>query len=380
VTRRALGAATAAALLCLPLTAGAQDQPLALRPARVVVSPERAPLEGATLLLQGGKVAAVGVDLELPEGTRVVDLPRVWAVAGFVDASTEATLTGEVDEVTSAIQADVSTRHGLDFAHRDLAAARAAGVTTALVVPGERNLVGGEATLIKTTGAIWRLGGGAPVKLALGSEVLLEGRSPTSRVGAVDALRRCLAGIDRQGDDVLAQLARGERVALWRVGSALDARTALELGEHHGLALLLQLAPEVEAHDLGRLPLDGRPVLVGPYGHGTPAARLRTPAAVASRGGRPIFASGAPATPPAGLRLTACLAVHHGLDAALALDALTRAPAAALGIGERVGTLEPGKDADVVLLDGPPLDLRSRVVAVYVGGQPAFARPPEERP
>ncbi len=365
--------AVAGAAVAGPATA----QPVALRPGKVVVAPDQPPLQGVTVLLADGKIAAVGRDVDLPEGTRVIDAPRAWAVAAFVDASCALSLVGDRDEVTDPFALDVSPRAGLDPDHPDFAAARAAGVATAVVLPGERNLVGGQGVVVKTTGAVWRPEGGAPLKLSLGPDALVPGRPPTSRAGAVAALRERIAAAHAQLDapDPFSRFARGATPAVWAVASGLDVDTAIELSDRFGLRALLHVDPGTPTWDLRGRALQGRTVAFGPFVHGSAPETLTGPAAAAAAGARVALVSGAPLQPAAGLRLTACLAVAHGLEPRAALDAITRAPAQALGLGDRVGTLEAGKEADVVLLDGPPLALTSKVLALYVGGRRAFTRP-----
>ena len=81
------------------------------------------------------------------------------------------------------------------------------------------------------------------------------------------------------------------------------------------------------------------------------------------------------AQPISDLRLTAALAVHAGLPAPKALFALTQGGADALGVGAQVGSLEKGKQGDLVVLSGPPLDLGSRVLELYVAGRRVYRRP-----
>ncbi len=379
-------AALAGSLLLLA-AAPAAAQTVVLRPGKVVVAPDRAPLERAALVLADGKIAAVGEAASVPEGARVIELPGAWAVAGFVDASCALSLVGDRDEVAEAIQPDVTVRPGVNPRHRDFAEARAAGVTTALIVPGDRALFGGEGALVKTTGEAWEPAAGAPVKLALGPAALVPGRAPTSRQGAVSLLRRAIAAAHApdpaaaEQHHALGRFARGAVPGVWSLGSGLDLETAAELIDAFGLRALLRVVPELTVDELRGRPLAGRTLAFGPYRHGaTTPDQLAAPAFAAAAGARVAFVSEAPATPAAGLRLSACLAAAHGLDPAAALAGLTVVPAEALGIAEQVGTLEVGKDADVVLFDGPPLALTSRVLAVYVGGRAVFVRAEEERP
>ena len=78
-------------------------------------------------------------------------------------------------------------------------------------------------------------------------------------------------------------------------------------------------------------------------------------------------------------RAAAAVAVRNGMTPAAARRAITSAPAAALGISDRVGSIERGRLADLVVFSGDPLDLRSRVLAVYVRGRRVFVAEPREQ-
>jgi imidazolonepropionase-like amidohydrolase len=181
------------------------------------------------------------------------------------------------------------------------------------------------------------------------------------------------------GKEVLLRAVDGKLPVLAVAFRAADIGYALRLREEFGLRLAVAGAAEGwrVAEDLGRAKA---PVAVGPAlldrlavemeGH-----RESTGAAVAAAGAPvALCALGGDAFPSAALRLEACVLVRGGLAADLALRAATAVPAAILGIDGRVGTIEPGKDGDLVVLDGDPLDARSRVTRVIVEGRLAVSR------
>ncbi len=116
-----------------------------------------------------------------------------------------------------------------------------------------------------------------------------------------------------------------------------------------------------------------RPVVVGPYGLETSRRELLGAAALADAGVEMAFRAGYPAQHPHALRLTAALAVRHGLDPAAARRALTIGPARVAGVAGRLGSIEAGKDADLVVFSHDPLRLEARVLEVYVRGQRVYA-------
>jgi hypothetical protein len=364
------------ALLGLGAPARAQD--VAIRAGHVVIGGATPPLEGAIVLVRGGKVAAVGHVVEVPAGVPLLERPGAWLVPGFVDPSTGLGLRFDRDEVAGALARDVTVEDAFDPDHRDFARARAAGVTTVAVVPGDADLFGGAGVVVKTTGE--RVGAAPVAKLALGRSVLRGDRAPTSQAGAVALLREAITTAHLTRDpadvdpaDVLGAFARGEVVGLFTVATPGDLDQARGLTVPLGLRVVFRLDPgfdpaaldDAEVKDL----LGDAPAIVGPFDLDTPARALRVPARLARGGARVLFTSQAPDLAPDALRLTAALAVREGLDPATALDALSLGAAEALGVADRVGTLDAGKDGDMVLLDGPPLDLSSRVLEVWVDGR-----------
>ena len=154
-------------------------------------------------------------------------------------------------------------------------------------------------------------------------------------------------------------------------GDPEDSRAAVQracaLASRHGLkgalrggSLAGEIAPTVKESGLA--------VVLGPYGPGTSERALRASASLAEAGVPLAFALDAPEHSPEALRMTAALCVRAGMDRGAALRALTSEAARIAGVGDRVGRLERGMDADLVLWSGHPLDLASVIEAVYVDG------------
>lgn len=368
--------AVACALLALGATARAQD--VAIRAGRVLTGGDAPPLEDAIVLVRGGKVVAVGHGLTVPEGVPLVERPGAWLVPGLVDPCTGLGLLRDRDEYAFPLARDVTVDGAIDPEHRDLGAARAAGITTCLVTPGELTPFAGAGVLLRTSGE--RVGAPPVAKLGLGPWVLRVDRPPTARSGAVALLRRAITTAHQLRDpadvdpsDFLAAFARGELVGLFTVATPVDLDQARGIVMPLGLRVVYRLPTgfdpsaleDAEALEL----LGGAPAILGPFDLTTPERTLRLPGRLARAGVQVLFTSQAPDGPPDGLRLTAALAVRYGLAPERALDALGRGAAAALGLEERLGTIAAGKDADLVLLDGPPLDLSSRVLETWIQGR-----------
>ncbi|HEX2185082.1 MAG TPA: amidohydrolase family protein, partial [Chloroflexota bacterium] len=152
-----------------------------------------------------------------------------------------------------------------------------------------------------------------------------------------------------------------------------DILTALRIAEEFQIEIVLEHA--TEAHRLVDILAERKtPCVVGPtFGvRGkveTKEKTFATPGMLARAGVPVAICSDHGVTPSMYLRLYAALAVGEGMAEADALNAITIWPAQILGVAERIGSLEPGKDADLAIYSGHPLDPRSRPEAVFIEGQ-----------
>ena len=361
----------AAALLLLSLAGPAAAQDLAIKAGRLVVAADQAPLEGGVVLIRKGRVAAIGTEVVVPKGVTLHERPQAWVVPGFVDAHVAWGLRGDLDETASAIQPDIDLALRVEPSHRDYAAARAAGVTTGLLAPGFSNLFGGLGATLKSTGQVF---GERVAKLTLGESATSARRPPTSRAGLVGLLRQTLEREHEGGEGPVADFARGAIVGLVSVDDVAGLRELLELKARYGLRLLVHLRGPVRPAQLTELDLSGVSIALSPLGAESSALQRRQAAWLAARGARLCFVSQQPLASTQGARLAAHHAVQGGLEPQQALAGLTSAPAAALGIEDSVGSLEVGRHGDLLVLSGPPLDLRSEVLEVFVAGERVHRR------
>ena len=152
-----------------------------------------------------------------------------------------------------------------------------------------------------------------------------------------------------------------------------DVATALRLAEEFGYELVLDHG--TEAHPLADVLAErGVPVLIGPLFTSKSKVELRgrnmaNPGKLAARGVEISIITDHPVVPISFLVTQATLSVKEGLDPQIALRAITINPAKVLGLAERIGSLEEGKDADVVLWSGDPLDVMQRALRVWIGGR-----------
>ncbi|PRY12926.1 amidohydrolase [Kineococcus rhizosphaerae] len=349
--------------------------------------------EHGTVLVRDGRVEAVG-DVAVPAGVPVVDATGCLVLPGFVDPHTHLGVHAEgegwhgadVNEKGEPRGARLRSWDGVDPADRGFADALGAGVTTVAVLPGSGNVIGGQTAALKTWGTtVDDMLVRAPigVKSALGENPKKASGGPGTRMGVAAALRDAFSAAQRhtpestdRDAEVLARVLAGELVWQQHAHRADDIATAVRLADEFGYRLVLNHVTE------GHLVLDllrdkQLPAVVGPLltSRSKPELRNRSmavPGILAGAGLRVALTTDHPVVPIQLLPVSATLAVKEGLDRDEALRALTVNPARILGIDDRVGSLAPGLDGDVVVWSGDPLEVMSRALHVVVRGRSVY--------
>ncbi len=378
---------------------------------------------GLTVLVRDGRIEALNPPGPPPAGYAPLDATGKIVMPGLIDARTSVGLFGDGsgfqnadhDEQTSPDTAWVRAVDALNPADLAFADALKAGVTTLLTGPGPTNVAAGLSAVVKSCGGTVDA---MLVREPAGLQINL-GRSPVqayrdkdklwTRMGVVALLRERLTAArvysrkrdvasskapDDSGQDVesggkgetdvdlrlepYADLLRRRYPARIRVATAEDAWTALRLADEFGFDLVLEQLTEGHLAGLPEeLAQRGVRCVLGPMMKAgrtpeTKALTFRT-AAVLARTGVPFaLSSGHPSRPVGFLFLEAGLAVRAGLDEETALRAITLNAAAAIGLEERLGSVEPGKDADLVLFDGDPFLPTTRVTHTIVQGKVVY--------
>ncbi|MEZ0165669.1 amidohydrolase [Kineococcus sp. LSe6-4] len=366
-----------------------------------------------TVLVRDGRIVAVGPvsEVPVPADVPVLDATGRWVLPGFVDPHTHLGVHAEgegwhgadVNEKGEPGGARLRTWDGVDPADQGFADALATGVTTVAVLPGSANVIGGQTSALKTWGGTVEemlLRAPLGVKSALGENPKKNGsgRGPRTRMGIAAALRDAFAAAQRFAADRERALAAGERPGpatgadrdaevlarvldgelLWHQHAhrADDIATAVRLAEEFGHRLVLNHV--TEGHRvLDLLRKHGLPAVVGPLltSRSKPELRHRSlavPGLLAGAGLRVALTTDHPVVPIQFLPVSAAFAVREGMDPHEALRALTLNPARILGLDDRVGSLAPGLDGDVVVWSGNPLDVMSRALHVVLGGRPVY--------
>jgi imidazolonepropionase-like amidohydrolase len=384
MTRRALLLPLLAALAA-PAAADADEGSFAVAAARVLAQADR-DLADSVVVVERGRITAI-VPRDQHRGPAPLEAPGAWLTAGLVDGHAYASGFRDLEESIEAVTPELTALHAFDPLSGDVARLAALGVTSFHLAPRDGNVIGGRTAVLRSrcrAGQAVVLRPEAGLKLSLGDEALKSTRAPTSRPGAAQMLRslfgRALGRLARPlaADDPRAVEARmlleGNREARVHASSEAEVLAALQLTDEFRWKLTLLHAREAGpvAADVARR--GGVSAVLGPYRFSDPDRVLSGAAALRRAGVRIAFASDFPRSGTDALRLTAALAVRSGLDRADAFRALTQDAAAILGVGDRGGTIEAGKDADLVLWDGDPLLPASAPLCVWVEGVEVYRR------
>lgn len=359
------------------------------------------------ILIENGKILAIGKDLSYPEDTKVIDAAGKIIMPGMVDAHTHLGISEEgvgeegwdYNEEVNPITPHLRALDGINTQEMGIYDAVQGGVTTVMVAPGSANVIGGQIAVIKTAG-FWIpdmvLRESAGLKVAFGENpkriYSVQKKSPATRMGTAGLLREHFVKAENYlakkekadqitekdlGLEVLVRVLKREIPLRAHAHRADDIITAIRIAEEFGVDLVVEHA--TEGHKIAEI-IAGKniPVVVGPAMSSRSKVELRdrsdATAAVLSQAGVLVaLTTDHPVLPIQLLNVTAGLAVREGMAEEEALKAITINPAKILGVDQQVGSLEKGKDADIIILSGHPLEVRTRVEKVFVNGNLVFS-------
>ncbi len=362
---------------------GPQEGPAAgsiMRPSVIVagryVAPDGTLQANVAIVLVDGKIQSVAPAERYAGAKDIVRHSDGVVCPGLIDLRSSIGAHGKAVEQALAVDPAASAIDSLDRDHRDFRSAVRAGITTAVLTPAKNNLISGSAAVVKTAGLdgpglVLRDDG--PLMLALGPSVWQYDRAPTSRIGSLAMLRDTL-DLARKGGghERIAAFVHGKLNGIVACDEPMDVSAAVR--SLSDIAGSISIAHTGDAHELtAEIAGSGRNVVIGPYSLDMSRRTLSGAAAFASAGVPVAFAAAMPEHAGDALRITAALAVRHGLDPAEARRAMTATAAVVAGVGDRVGAVRAGLDADLVVFSDDPLRLDSRVLEVYVDGGRVYA-------
>lgn len=409
---------SAAALALVLASPGAAVPPgtgvIAVVGARVLTA-AGAEYDNGVVLIEGGKITAVGpaASVAVPAGAKVVDAAGRVVTPGLVDSHSHLGLgpSGGVTEDNETSNPVTPELRIIDSIHPEgegpdegqFRRALAEGVTAVVARPGSGNVVGGQSAVLKLRGGTvddMVVLFPADMKMALGRKgaYAAKGVMPTTKMGAAYLVRKALVeaaeygeALERHekqkakdpkaappardlGKEALLKVVRREIPVHIHVDSSDDIMTAVRLAEEFKF-LRLSLGHAVESYKVaGELARRGVAVVVGPqmtaYDDGERLVNLA--GYLADKGVHVDIMTDADVVQESFLRYQAAIAVKYGMDPRRALEAITLNPARTMGLEARIGSLEPGKDADLVVFDGDPFDVATRVLTVFIDGRAVY--------
>lgn len=371
-----------------------------------VITP-KGPVSRGLVLVANGKIEYAGPMKKVPTAYETADLAGRFVCPGLIDAHTHlgvyAEGTGEAgedgNEMIDPVTPHIRAIDSIDPADRAFEEARAAGVTAVMITPGSANVIGGSVCAAKTFGRTadqmvfaadigQKMATGENPKRVYGGAK----KAPMTRMGIAAVLRSALVEAQnyraktkkKKADtprdlkmEALVPVIEGRAPARVHAHRADDIVTAIRIAGEFGLKLVIEHATEAYkiADILARKKI---PLNIGPSSTGRSKLELRdlardNAARCIAAGCHVSLVTDHPVIPVQDLREEAMKLVRdHGADPARVLDAITINPAKTLGVDKRVGSLAKGKDADIAVFTGHPVDPGSVCVMTFIGGETVY--------
>lgn len=359
-----------------------------------VVTVTNGTIENGVVLVENGKISAVGAALAIPQGAEVIDAKGGWLTPGLIDVHTHMCtfgepntmpgLQGDGNEGSSPITPEVRAIEALNPHDPSIEKVRNAGFTTCYTGPGSANVIGG-------TGVTFKLRGNSPeemeieghrhMKMALGENPKrfygnAKGVMPTTRMGTGALLRKTLMNAKNYSDDIIAAngdrakmpkydfqlealvpVVRGEMKARIHAHRADDVLTAIRIAHEFNLDFSVEhvtegykITKELKANNVDCIV---GPLMMGPSKMEIWGCRQDTPG-VLNAAGINVMLTADTGSQTAHLPMYIGFCMARGLKEQDAFEGVTIRAAKFLGIGEKVGSIEVGKDADLAVFDGHP--------------------------
>lgn len=358
------------------------------------------------IFVKDGKIAAMGANLQVSAEAEVIDATGKEVYPGFVEAHGHIGLDGygigyegcDYNEMNDIVSPQLRGIDGVKPQEPTFLKAAQAGVTTVCVGPGSANVLGGTFTTIKTVGNSVEemlLRDGVAMKCAFGENPkrCYRDKKDSTRMSTASLLREMLFKAreymekkEAAGDDIFKRPAfdmkleamipvlKGEIPLKAHAHAAVDIMTALRIAKEFGVKITLEHV--TEGHLIVKELTEANvPLAVGPTLTNASKFELRnkswtTPGVLAAAGCQVSIITDSPVINQEYLPICAGMAVKAGMDPFAALQAITINAAKHAGVADRVGSLEVGKDADIVICDGCAFEVSTNVECVLIDGKP----------
>jgi len=364
-----------------------------------------------TILIEGKKIINIGEEVVIPADAEVIDAAGKFVLPGFIDAHCHVGILEEVyqiegddvNELTDPITPHLRVIDGINPEDEGFRDALSGGITTVVTTPGSANVIGGQMTALKTAGktvedmVLKELVG---LKVAFGENPKRvygnQKKMPATRMATAALLRETLVKAQNYQNKVkmaskseenferdlklelVVKVLQGEIPLRAHAHRADDIMTAIRIAEEFNVKLVIEHC--TEGHKIADILAQKEiPAIVGPVLTSRAKVELKdktpkTPKILSEAGVKVGLMTDHPVIPINYLSLCAGLSQREGLSEEEALRMITIYPAQILGLDAQIGSLEPGKDADIIIVDGPPLELQSHVISVYIDGVEVYSK------
>ncbi len=365
------------------------------------------------ILVENGKIIEIGKNIVAPLDAEIIDAQGKFVFPGFIDAHTHLGLWedgmgfegADGNEETDPITPQLNPIDGINPMDNTFKEAVQGGITSVCTTPGSANVMGGQCIAIKTHGRrIDKMVIKNPVasKIAFGENPKScygkDEKTPQTRMAIASLLRENLKKAEEYLEEIelymehedndkpeydirmesLLPVLKGEIPFKVHAHRADDIFTAIRIAKEFDIKLTLDHC--TEGHLIvEELVEEGYPVVVGPSLSERSKIELRnltfdTAGILSNAGVNVSLMTDHPVIPVQYLPMCAGIAVKHGMQKDKAFESITINPAKILGIEDRVGSIEIGKDADIVIWDGCPLEIQSNVLFTIINGKIVYKK------
>jgi imidazolonepropionase-like amidohydrolase len=375
--------------------------PIAITGARILTVTNGV-IENGTVLIDNGKISAVGTSLTVPAGTRVIDGRHKVVMPGLFDAGDQLGLveipfvhvTDDSNETTDPIHPELRVIDALNVQSENIRVARPDGVTNAVVTPGGGNVLSGQSAVIQLDGesaqqVVVKSPAALHVNLGEASKETYgnKDRTPKTRMGTMAILRQAFLkaqhyqadrssssndkGRDLKMEALVAALDREIPVVV-HANRASDIDSAIRLADEFQLRIIIaegasawRFADELAKR---KIPVIVGPIFQAPARNESIDLRLDN-AALLNKAGVKIAIQTASVNGVRDLWLAVGYVIANGLPADAALASVTMNPSEIFGVQGRLGSIQVGKDANLLILDGEPFLTKTHVLSVFISGK-----------
>lgn len=365
-------------------------------------------IENGIILINNGKICGIGSNIIIPENTEIIDGKNGFLMPGIIDAHCHVGMWedglgfegSDGNETTDPVTPHLRAIDAINPVDRCFQEALDAGITTVATGPGSANVIGGTFATMKTYGktiddmviddctAMKSAFGENPKRVYSGKKATPSTRMATAAIfrenlikakNYVEKQEASKDGIDKAPDfdmklEALAMVIRKEIPLKAHAHRADDILTAIRIAKEFDLNLSLEHCTEGHLITENLKDEHIKAIIVGPSLSNRSKVELKnltfkTPAILNKAGIKVSIMTDHPVIPLQYISLCAALAAREGMDEEEALRSITINPARAINVDHRVGSIEIGKDADIIIYNGHPFDLRNTIKFVMINGE-----------